>query len=224
MTYGLIALALILIGAGYLLGVRHGRKREEALKTELAEHGDKLNVIEQELFKHTAVDPATGLHTQQHFQEFLEREWRRASRDRRAVSIIMVEIDHFGALSDRHGPEQAAGCLKAVAAAIMPIVHRPSDVVSRYGGNGTFGVVLGGTDANAAGVVAERIREAVAKLKRPNPAAPPGAFTTVTLGGAAATPERNAAWQDIELIAVAERALSEAREAGRNVVVIETIR
>ena len=76
--------------------------------------------------------------------------------------------------------------------------------------------MLGGTDAKGAMVLAERLRPAVENLKRPNPASPTAPLVTSSLGVAAAMPDREGAWQDIELIASAERALAQAREAGRN--------
>jgi PleD family two-component response regulator len=58
-------------------------------------------------------------------------------------------------------------------------------------------------------------------MKEANPASPAGS-TTATLGVAAITPDRDGAWQEIELIAAAERALSQARDAGRDTVVLNT--
>jgi two-component system chemotaxis family response regulator WspR len=217
----LVALVLILVGAGYLLGTRRGQKREDALRRSLDESGEKLTLVEHELLRHSALDPVTGLHTQQHFQEFLEREWRRASRDRQSVAVVMIEVDHFKAFNERQGKVEGDGCLKSVADALKPHIHRPGDVIARYGGSGKFGVVLGGTDGKGAQVLAERIRAAVEGMKRPNPDAPSTPFITASLGIAAATPDRDAAWQDIELIAAAERALAHAREAGRNTVALE---
>jgi two-component system, chemotaxis family, response regulator WspR len=220
-AYALAFFGLLLVGAGYLLGLRQGRIREEALKASLDDRDQKLTQLEGELVRHTAVDPETGLHTQQYFQEFLEREWRRASRERQPVAVIMVELDHFRAFHERQGQSEADASLKRIAAALKPLVHRPSDAISRYGGAGKFGVVLGGTDAKGAMVLAERLRTAVEAMKEPNPASPAG-VTMATLGVACMTPDRDGAWQEIALIASAERALSQARDAGRNTVVLDT--
>jgi len=221
-AYAFALLAVLLVGAGYLLGLRRGLSREEALRSSLEERDEKLTIVEHELLRHTAVDPATGLHTQEYFQEFLEREWRRASRERQSVAILMMEVDHLHALSERQGKPHADACLKGVATALKPLIHRPGDVMARYGGPGKFGVVLGATDAKGALTMAEKLRMTVESLKMPNPASPSAPFLTLTLGVAAATPDREAAWQDIELIAAAERALSQARESGRNTVVLDT--
>jgi len=220
--FALALLAVLLVGAGYLLGARRALHREAALKTTLDKQAEKLNVVEHELLRHTAVDPATGLHTQQHFQEFLEREWRRASRERKCVAVIMIEVDHFRALNEREGKPEGDACLRSVADVLRPMIHRPSDVIARYGGPGKFGIVLGGTDTKGAMILAERLRAAVEHLQRPNPASPTNSTLTASIGVAAATPDREGAWQDIELIAWAERALAQAREAGRNTVILDT--
>jgi len=221
-AFALALLAVILVGAGYLLGSRRGRSREAALKTTLDERTEKLTLVEHELLRQSAIDPVTGLHTQQYFQEFLEREWRRASRERGTVSVIMVEVDHFRAFNERQGKLEGDACLKNIAETFKPQIHRACDIIARYGGAGKFGIVLGGTDSRGAMLLAERVRAAVEQLKRPNPASPAAAIFTVSLGVAAATPDREGAWQDIELIAAAERALAQAREAGRNTVVLDT--
>jgi diguanylate cyclase (GGDEF)-like protein len=220
-TYALALLAALLLGAGYVLGSRRARNAEGTLKAALDERTEKLTLVEHELQRHTETDPATGLHTQQYFQEFLENEWRRASRQRHSVAVIMVEVDHFRGLNDRMGKSEGNASLKLVADAMKPIIHRPSDVIARYGGAGKFGIVLGSTDSRGAMTIAERLRSAVESLRQPNPGAPTISFLTVSLGVAAATPDREGAWQDIELIASAERALASAREAGRNTVVLD---
>jgi diguanylate cyclase (GGDEF)-like protein len=220
-AYLLALLAVTLVGAGYLIGSRRGRSRENALKATLEERDERLTLVEHELLRYTSIDPLTGLHTQQYFQDFLEREWRRASRERQFVSVIMIEIDHFAAFDERQGRPEGDACLKAVADAIKPLIHRPSDVLARYGGAGKLGVVLGATDSKGALVLAERIRMAIEALKKPNPVSPTGAHVTASLGVASARPVRDAPWQEIELIAAAERALAHAREAGRNVTILD---
>jgi diguanylate cyclase (GGDEF)-like protein len=221
-AYALALLAALLVGAGYLLGSRRARSREKELETTLDERTERLTLIEHELLRQSAIDPVTGLHTQQYFQEFLEREWRRASREQKSVAVIMVEVDHFRAFNERQGKAEGDACLKSVADALKPMIHRAGDVIARYGGSGKFGIVLGGTDSTGASALAEYLRAAVEHMQRPNPASPTTTILTISLGVAAATPDRDGAWQDIELIAAAERALAQAREAGRNTVILDT--
>ena len=221
MAYAFALLGLLLVGTGFLLGLWKGRSREQALRTTLEEQDQKLTLVEHELLRHTSIDAVTGLHTQQYFQEFLEREWRRASRERQFLSAIMIEIDHFRPFSERQGKTAADACLKSVAAVLKPLIHRPGDVIARYGGSGKFGIVLGATDSKGASLLAERLRAAVESMKTVNPAAPGKGFMTATVGVASTMPDREGTWQEIELIAAAERALARAREAGRNTVVVD---
>ena len=222
MAYLLAVVGVLLVGAGYLLGSRRGRSRDEKLKADIVELNEKLVLAEHELLRLSSLDVVTRLHTQEHFQQFLENEWRRASRERHYVSAIMIEIDHFAAFTERQGKPDGNACLKSIADALKPLIHRPSDVLANYGGAGKFGIVLGGTDGKGAMVLAQRLRLAVAALNMRNPASTTSEFMTVSIGIASAVPDRAAAWQDIELIAAAERALARAKEAGRNVVSADT--
>lgn len=216
MGYVLVLIGVLLVAAGYRLGLRRGRSREKTLKTTLDERNEQLMIVEHELLRKSMLDPVTQLPIQQYFQEFLEREWRRASRDQSAVSAIMIKVDHFQAYNERLGKPEGDACLKSVADALKALIHRPGDLLARYGGAGKFGVVLGGTDAKGAMVIAERMRNAVEALKKPNPASTTGPLVTLTLGVASVFPGRDDEWQDLELIAMAERALAQARESGRN--------
>ncbi len=222
MGYVLVLVAMLLLGAGYLLGWQRGRRREQALKSSLEARNEKLMLVEHELHQSSSIDATTGLHTQQQFQEFLEREWRRASRQRQYVSVIMLELDHFRAFAERQGKADADAWLKTIGDAFKPVIHRPSDIIARYGGAGKFGIVLGATDGKGALVLAERLRLTVEGLKKPNPGSPGGQLFTASLGAASAMPDREGAWQDIELIAAAERALAHAKEAGRNTITVDT--
>jgi diguanylate cyclase (GGDEF)-like protein len=215
-------LAVILGAAGYLLGLRRGRSGEAALRTQIDERNERVALLEHELLRRSSLDVVTGLHVQEHFQQFLENEWRRASRERQSVSVIMIEIDHFAAFLEGRGKPDGDACLKSVAGALKPLIHRPSDVLANYGGPGKFGVVLGGTDNRGAMILADRLRLAIATLKMHNPTSTTRDSLTASVGVASAIPDREAAWQDIELIAAAERALARAKEAGRNVVSADT--
>jgi diguanylate cyclase (GGDEF)-like protein len=220
-AYALALLTLVLLAAGYALGTRRGRRREAALEATIDERDERLTLAENELLLRLSSDPVTGLPTQQYFQEFLEREWRRAARECVAVSVLMVEVDHFRAYNDRVGKPEGDACLKNVAATLKPLMQRPGDALARYGGSGKFGVVLGGTDGQGAFVLAERLRAAVEALGKPNPASTSGDRITLTIGVASAKPDRKGTWQDIELIAAAERGLAQAKEAGRNRVMAD---
>lgn len=222
MGFAFAMLGVMLAGAGYWVGLRRGGNREAGLRAEIDERNEKVALLEHELLRRSSLDVITGLHTQEHFQQTLENEWRRASRERKHVSVIMIEIDHAAAFLERQGKMNSDASLKRIAGALRQLIHRPSDVLANYGGAGKFGVVLGATDGKGAMVLAERLRLAIAGLNMRNPASATSEFVTASIGIASAVPDREAAWQDISLIAAAERALERAKEAGRNVVSADT--
>ncbi len=215
LAFTLSLTAVFLLAAGYALGARRRRGRERALRSRLDEQGEQLTLVEHELLRRSNLDPVTQLPTQQSFQEFLEREWRRAVREHLPLSLIMVEVDHFRAYNDRVGKPQGDACLKAVAHALGKSFRRPGDFLARYG-SGKFAVVLGSVGQDGAMVLAESLRASVEALKFPNPASATAPTLTLSVGVASTAPGRDAPWQDIELIATAERALEQAKEAGRN--------
>ncbi len=208
--------AVIAAVAGYAIGLRRGRAREQTLEAAIGDQERALTRAHDELLRKSNVDPETGLPGRDALQEFLEREWRRASRDRHPVSLLMIEVDHFRAYLDSAGTNQGE-CLKQIARALSGLIHRPGDLVAHYG-PGQFAIVLGSTPADGAKTLAERMRLAVQLLNVAHPASPIAPTVTVSLGVASLMPAREDSWQDIELIAVAERSLARAREAGRNQV------
>jgi diguanylate cyclase (GGDEF)-like protein len=215
----LTVVAIVVLAAGYALGARRSRGREKALRTTIDDQSGRLTLVEQELLRRSNLDPVTELPVQEVFQEFLEREWRRAVRERVPLSVIVAEVDHFRAYNERLGKARGDACLKTVADALRRSVRRPGDLLARYGA-GRFGVVLGGADEQGAMALAEMLRACVDLLKVSTPVSPTSSTLTLSVGVASVRPERDAAWQDIELIAAAERGLAQAAEGGRNRVVL----
>jgi len=156
-------------------------------------------------------DGLTGLANRRHFNQTLDREWRRARRDLDLVSLLMIDIDHFKGYNDRLGHLAGDECLRRVARAIGSCVRRPLDLAARYGGE-EFAVVLPGTDSAGAFAVAQRVREAVAAVALPHP--DHGKPVTVSIGIATLRPIADDA--ETILIAASDEALYRAKEAGRD--------
>jgi diguanylate cyclase (GGDEF)-like protein len=189
---------------------RDGRKAREKELLEALEQLRKANDILRRL---SAIDGLTGLSNRRNFDEFIEKEWRRAQRDQKPVSLIMIDIDHFKAYNDTYGHQRGDDCLKQVAAIIGENVKRPADLAARYGGE-EFAVVLPDTGAKGAAEMAELIKrsiEAVAIPHAKNSAAP---VVTVSLGVATLEPDR--ILNPSDLIERADKALYAAKNGGRN--------
>jgi diguanylate cyclase (GGDEF)-like protein len=157
-----------------------------------------------------ATDALTGLPNRRYFDEFvgLLAQRRRAGD---AVGILMVDIDRFKALNDRHGHATGDAVLRAVGRAIVGAV-REDDVPARFGGE-EFVVLLRNPAAGVAVDVGERIRGAVRSLDLRRLGVQ---RVSVSIGVAVAGgPD-----EPIEdLIEMADRALYRAKRAGRDRVV-----
>ena len=210
----LLIIALLITGA-YAAGLWQRRKREQALTRTIGERNEELQAVRTELARQSSLDGLTRVATHQYCQEFLEKEWRRSLRELTPISLIMIDLDHFRAYNERLGHQAGENCLKRVADTLRTTVGRPGDVVSRYDGE-KFLIVLGRTTGEGAASLAAKLSAAVAALELPHPASPSVEHVTISLGVATAVPSRGATWQDIELVAVAERALAEAKQLGGN--------
>lgn len=156
-------------------------------------------------------DALTGIANRHHFEEILEREWRRAAREARFLSLIMINLDFFKAFKDTYGLQRGDYCLREVAKALSAAVKRCGDVVARYGGE-EFVTLLPDTNRSGAIVVAEAMRLNVADVNISYANSPIGDRVTISLGVATLIPERNSTPQ--ALIAEAQKMLSVAKEEG----------
>ena len=208
-------LAILLAIGGYAAGAWRSRIRERELTSVLAERNEELQAARAELARLSSLDPLTALATYPHFQQFLEGEWRRASRELTPISLITIELDHFNSYRDRLGQEVSNTCLKQVATLLRDAIGRPGDLVGRHDRD-RFIVVLARTDSDGVHALAVKLRAAVEALELPHPASPVADYVTISLGIATAVPSRGATWQEIELVAAAERALTDAKRLGCN--------
>ena len=168
---------------------------------------------EKELAQQAAVDALTGVANRRTLDHVLSREWARAMRSGKPLSVLMIDADHFKAFNDRHGHQGGDDALRVLANVIGENIRRPGDLVARYGGE-EFAVVLAETDTAGALRIAEKIRTAVEQLPPFEDDASP---MTVSIGLSTSTGQPG---QDLEnLMFTADKALYEAKRRGRNCVV-----
>lgn len=158
-------------------------------------------------------DGLTGIPNRRHFDETLEREWRRAARSRRPLSLLMLDIDYFKLFNDSEGHQAGDDCLRKVAGTLSETLQRAGDTIARYGGE-EFAVLLPETDAEHALQVAETLRSRVESLRLPHSASPLG-IVTVSIGVATAAPPRDGSGCG-DFVRVADAALYDAKRLGRN--------
>jgi len=184
------------------------------LRAAIRQHRHILRAEPEEI--PSSADPLTNLANDRCFRLNLDRAWRRDWRARASISLIVLNIDHFAPFNNLYGRVAGDDCLRRIAGTIRSALYRPDDLAA-HRGSGEFAVLLSGTDHAGALVVAERLRGKVADLAIPHAGSSAGPHVTISLGVATATPGTDQALED--LLATAERALSQAKLRGRNQVV-----
>ncbi len=161
-----------------------------------------------ELQRLSVTDGLTGLHNHRHFQHRLREEFRRAQRYDDALSLILLDLDHFKRVNDTYGHTVGDAVLREVAAALMRSV-RETDLVARYGGE-EFALLLPRTHLAGALTVAERVLRELRALR------PVRDELRVTASlGVSSLPHR-AVLSPEQLLLTADEALLRAKEDGRN--------
>ncbi len=173
----------------------------------------KLKTHTDMLEKLALVDGLTGVANRRSFDKALEMEWRRAARSGQAVSIVMIDIDHFKSYNDHYGHGAGDHILQRIAGTLSSVIKRPSDLLARYGGE-EFVVLLPETDAGGADRVADSIRQAVADLALLHDFSPTAKHITISAGYA--TQQASPDYAPRYLLDAADRALYTAKKTGRN--------
>ena len=188
----------------------------EAANSELARINQRLSRAVARLADIAKTDGLTGLLNHRSFQEKLSLELQRCLRQEHPLSIVMIDVDLFKAYNDMHGHPAGDFVLKEVAR-IFKDNLREVDVVARYGGE-EFAVVLLDTPKGAAGLVAEKLRMAVAEQDFPHAEeSQPEGRITISIG-VSSFPDDGLS--PAELIETADLALYEAKRRGRNRIML----
>ncbi len=195
------------------LHLKHEMDRRKAREQELLRVTQQLAAANEQLAQLAAVDGLTGIANRRQFDKVLHQEWGTAIQAATSMSLILVDVDHFKAFNDTYGHPHGDSCLQRVAGALVHAASRPRDLVARYGGE-EFVILLPNTDLGGAAVVAERVRDAVAAQAIAHARSSVGPCVTVSMGVAAARLRPDL--QPEALVAAADQALYQAKQAGRN--------
>ncbi len=208
MRHVFINIALVLGGTLFLLWLHQQAQRLRARE-------DALEADNIRLYQQATHDALTGLYNRFAFYEHLDRLFRYGQRAGRSLAVLAIDIDRFKAINDTWGHAAGDRVLQRVAESIAASARRPLDMAARLGGE-EFAVLLEGVDCENAWALGELLRLRVADLKLPHPH---GGVVTVSVGVACSPPEQDCSPK--ELLARADRALYEAKGAGRNRVMTE---
>jgi len=158
-------------------------------------------------------DSLTGLSNRRHFLQGVQREFHLAQRHQLPMALLILDVDHFKRVNDVYGHSMGDQVLVEISQCCTQVL-RTTDLLARWGGE-EFVVLLPNTHRDHAHQLAERVREAVAGLAQLQ-ANSETVRVTVSVGVACAEPGQTATL-DV-LVQTADRALYEAKRAGRNQV------
>ncbi len=158
-------------------------------------------------------DPLTGVSNRRYFNQMLVREFERARRYGRALSVLMIDIDHFKHYNDTHGHLAGDAVLRKLANELSDSIRR-TDFLARYGGE-EFVILLPETTWERAVAVAEKLRRKVERAPFNGESFLPEGKLTISVG-VASYPQH--AEDPLTLLDMADRSLYQAKAAGRNCV------
>lgn len=173
------------------------------------------HVTQALLASSSLTDRLTGLYNYGTFIDYLHNEATKTDRYGGDLTLIMLDLDHFKRLNDRHGHEVGNEFLRRVGVAMRTLV-RDADVAARYGGE-EFAVLLRGDETNGF-ELAERLRRAI-EVIAVEARGGEQVYVTVSAGVAAYAV---GAGDETDLIERADDALYESKRRGRNRVTIHT--
>lgn len=179
----------------------------------------------EELYRQLAItDPLTGIFNRRHFYQLAESELQRTCRYCHPLAVMMIDIDYFKRVNDNYGHAIGDQVLQALASFVRETL-RAIDIFARYGGE-EFIVLLPETDLRAVGPIAERLCRKIAET--PVPIEPNHINITISVGASAFEPPVQLLSSSQkrtldQLIDLADKALYEAKRAGRNRVCISNV-
>lgn len=163
----------------------------------------------QDFARAAVTDPLSGLFNRRYFHERLEEELDRARRHNTTVALLMIDIDNFKGINDRFGHPAGDLVIRGVGDILKRSV-RKFDLCTRFGGE-EFAIVMPGSGPENSTPVAERIRQRIEAFAAGDAEL---ADLRVTASIGMAVSQQNASARD--LVARADQALYEAKQAGKN--------
>ncbi len=171
-----------------------------------------LEDANQQLLKLTHLDPLTEAVNRRGMEEALTRAWKANQRDPSELSLILLDIDHFKSYNDHYGHQKGDACLKHVSKTIQAQLHRPTDLLTRYGGE-EFLLILPDTPIEGAKTLAKKIIQELEVRNLAHDFSSTATHVTASMG---ISSTRFGAEDSDSLIEQADKAMYEAKHRGRN--------
>lgn len=195
------------------------REANIVLEQRVNERTQELEEANRMLKAISVTDALTGISNRRHFDDQLINEIKRAQRSGEPLGLLLIDIDHFKSVNDTYGHQVGDDVLRHIAQLLKSKMRRETDMLARYGGE-EFCVLLPNTSPEGAHYVAEQLRETIASV----PVLIPGQRTlnlTISIGVSALVPDTI---EDREkLLAAADAAVYDAKNAGRNRTMVRSL-
>ena len=189
---------------------------QKKIESDLKKEKLKVENLVEKLLKLSTIDGLTGIPNRRHFDEYMGKEWSRCAREQIPLSLIICDIDHFKAYNDYYGHLKGDDSLRKVASILSEHARRGGDTAARYGGE-EFAIILPNTSKESASLLAEQIHQAINGLALEHKASKTSNIITASFGVATIIPQRE--MLSSVLVSMADKALYEAKQGGRNRVI-----
>ena len=192
--------------------LERARQLEIDLESTVSQRTQSLALAAQRLESLSTVDGGTGVANRRRFDETLLVEWGRAARDKRPLSIALIDVDWFKSYNDHYGHPAGDECLRQLARVFEAGVMRSGDLIARYGGE-EFVLLAPDTDNNGIQTIANYLCQEVFALEMPHDGSHYGRVS-VSIGVATAYPHKGS--KASILVDEADAALYRAKAQGRH--------
>lgn len=177
----------------------------------------KLYEMNQQLDILANLDGLTQVANRRCFDNFFAKKWQECTQQKQSLSLILLDVDYFKRFNDTYGHQSGDDCLIQIAKAIQSSVPSFECLVARYGGE-EFVVVLPQINLDQATEIGKLICSKIQQLQIPHSGSKVNEYVTLSLGITSMIPSENCPPEP--LIKCADKALYEAKQQGRNCMII----
>lgn len=195
------------------------KRQADSMTQQMEEERRKLQDQNEKLQEQVFRDPLTGLYNRRFFDEALNHEIKRASRQGNGIGVLFLDVDHFKNINDTHGHQFGDTVLMRIGE-ILPECIRSSDIAARYGGEEFVVLSVDPSDAGLK-TLAERIRQKIESEYFQNgvQVVP----VTASVGGVVTVPRPDEDDVTRRLVESADAAMYESKRRGRNCITLQSL-
>lgn len=187
------------------------------LEKKIAERTSALETANLKLQRLATIDGLTQVANRRCFDEYWLQQWILLQEEKQPLALVIMDVDYFKNYNDHYGHLAGDECLRQVAQGISKLLMRPQDLVARYGGE-EFVVILPHTPIEGAKKFAEGVISIIYDLNLVHAKSQVSDRITLSIGVACVVPNDDLSWE--VPISLADRALYEAKQKGRNRIVL----